>query len=439
MENGFNISQDNNFSNNFKSSKGPRRSGGAFFVPFISGILGASLVLGVCFGVPSIKEKLIGTSNVTYLQSQDTSSEKKDTELNVQTLANYSDTTVEVANKVLPSVVGITIEYKVNTFFGSTTAKATGSGIIISEDGYIVTNNHVIESATSGSYYEVTSANSINVKVYGSDEEIPAEVIGKDEETDLAVIKIDRTDLKPADLGDSTQLRVGEFAMAIGNPIDLPSTVTTGIISAIDREVTAEGRVYNVIQTDAAINSGNSGGALVNQYGEVIGINTLKLSGNGIEGIGFAIPISSARTIIDQLIEFKEVKRPFLGIEYTTVATEDVERYGIPNGLYVESVLENGAAKEAGIEKGDIITKFEGNEVKTSTELNKYKNEHKIGDEVTITVYRKGEYKDLKLTLGEKPEQEETEAKEKEKEQQPRVQIQTVPDSGGSLFDFFGF
>ena len=131
MENGFNISQDNNFSNNFKSSKGPRRSGGAFFVPFISGILGASLVLGVCFGVPSIKEKLIGTSNVTYLQSQDTSSEKKDTELNVQTLANYSDTTVEVANKVLPSVVGITIEYKVNTFFGSTTAKATGSGIII--------------------------------------------------------------------------------------------------------------------------------------------------------------------------------------------------------------------------------------------------------------------------------------------------------------------
>ncbi len=434
MENGFNISQDNNFSNNFNSSKGPRRSG-SFFVPFISGILGASLVLGVCFGVPSIKQKLIGTSNVTYLPSQDTSTEKRDTEINVQTLANFSDTTVEVANKVLPSVVGITIEYQVNSFFGSSTAKATGSGIIISEDGYIVTNNHVIESATSTSYYEVTSANKITVKIYNSDEEIPAEVVGKDEETDLAVIKIDRTDLVAADLGDSDSLRVGEFAMAIGNPIDLPSTVTTGIISAVNREVTADGRVYNVIQTDAAINSGNSGGALVNQNGEVIGINTLKLSGSGIEGIGFAIPISSARTIIDQLIEFKEVKRPFLGVEYSTVSDAEVERYNIPKGLYVERVMENGSAKEAGVEKGDIITKFEDHEVKTSTELNKYKNEHQIGDKVKITVYRQGEYKELELTLGEKPAEEETE----EQEDKSRVTIQTVPDSGGSIFDFFGF
>ncbi len=433
MDNGFNISQDNNFSNNFNHSKGPRSSSG-FFVPFIAGILGASLVLGICFGIPSIKKKLIGETTINYLPSQDTSSENKTTDINVQTLSTISDTTVNVAQKVLPSVVGITIEYQVNSIFGTSTAKATGSGIIISEDGYIVTNNHVIDSSTSSSYYAVSSANKITVKLYGSDEEIEATVIGTDEETDLAVIKIDRTDLTPAEYGDSTELRVGEFAMAIGNPIDLPSTVTTGIISAIDREVTTDGRVYNVIQTDAAINSGNSGGALVNQYGQVIGINTLKLAGNGVEGIGFAIPMSSARAIIDQLIEYKEVKRPFIGIEYTSVSKQDIERYSLPSGLYVENVLENGPAKEAGIEKGDIITKFEDHEVSSSTELNKYKNEHKIGDTVKITVYRQGEYKDINLTLGEKPAQEET-----QKPQESRVTIQTVPDSGSSLFDFFNF
>ena len=437
MDNGFNISQDNDFSNNFNHSKGPRRAAG-FFVPFIAGILGASLVLGVCFGVPSIKEKLIGSSeNQVYLPSQDTSSKNNDTEINVQTLSTISDTTVNVANKVLPSVVGITVEYQVNSIFGSSTVHATGSGIIISEDGYIVTNNHVIESSTSSSYYEVTGANKITVQTYGSDEQIEATVIGADAETDLAILKIDRTDLTPAELGDTSELRVGEFAMAIGNPVDLPSTVTTGIISAIDREVTADGRVYNVIQTDAAINTGNSGGALVNQYGQVIGINTLKLAGNGVEGIGFAIPMSSAKPIIDQLIEYKEVKRPYIGVEYTSVSKEDIDRYSLPSGLYVEKVLDNTPAKEAGLEKGDIITKFEDHDVTSSTELNKYKNEHKIGDKVKITIYRKGEYKDIELTLGDKPVIEE---EEKEPEERSRVKIQTVPDdSGRSIFDFFNF
>ena len=227
---------------------------------------------------------------------------------------------------------------------------AYGSGVVISPDGYIVTNNHVISSESS-SYYAIQEATGIKVKLYNDDTYYDATVIGTDDYTDLAVIKIEKTGLTPAVIGDSSKVKVGEFAMAVGNPLGLDYSVTTGVVSAIERDVQADGRSYTVLQTDAAINTGNSGGALVNSSGEVIGINTLKLSGNGIEGVGFAIPISSTTSIISQLIENKTVIRPYIGISGSEIDEYDATRYNLPKGVYVESVGKDSPAEKAGIKK----------------------------------------------------------------------------------------
>ena len=231
-------------------------------------------------------------------------------------LLDYSDTAVGVAQKVLPSIVGINVTSSVNSiFYNGGTASAQGSGVIISDDGYILTNNHVVNSSSSSSYYELGKASKITVSLYNDDTEYEAEIVGTDEQTDLAVIKIDKDGLTAAELGNSDSVQVGEFCMAIGNPLGLGTTVTDGIVSAVNREVTDEdGNTYTAIQTNAAINSGNSGGALVNSQGQVIGINTLKVSGEGVEGVGFAIPINSTTDITNQLIKYNKVKRPYLGI-----------------------------------------------------------------------------------------------------------------------------
>ena len=190
--------------------------------------------------------------------------------------------------------------------------------------------------------------------------------------------------------------------MALGNPLGMDFSVTAGIISAVNREVSAsDGTTYLAIQTDAAINSGNSGGALVNSNGEVIGINNLKLSGTGIEGIGFAIPINSTTDVVSQLIEFSTVKRPYIGISGQAIDSNITEIYGLPAGISVQSVEENSPAQVAGIEKGDIIIKIEGKDVKTVAELNRIKYTYKIGDTVTLTVLRNGHEKEFKVTLGE--------------------------------------
>ena len=180
----------------------------------------------------------------------------------------------------------------------ASTATASGSGIIISDDGYILTNNHIVSTSSEGSYYEVSEATKVTVTLFNDTTEYEAKIIGKDEETDLAVIKIDKTGLTKAEFADSDNIKVGEFAMAVGNPLGMQSSITCGVISAVNREVTdTDGKKFTLIQTDAAINAGNSGGALVNSEGKVIGVNTLKLSGTGIEGMGFAIPINSTTDI----------------------------------------------------------------------------------------------------------------------------------------------
>lgn len=387
-----------------KEKKAKSGFGKTVLVPFVSGVLGATLVVGTCFGVPSIKQNLLGTDTT----NSSTVSTSTGTTTNINTtqisLEQYSETGIAVAQKILPSIVGIKVEYTVNSIFMSAqgTASAEGSGIIISEDGYILTNNHVINSTSSSSYYEIGEASKITVNLYNDETEYEAEIIGTDELTDLAVIKIEKDGLTAAELGDSDSVMVGEFAMAVGNPLGLQSSVTAGMISAVNREVTdSDGKTFNLIQTDAAINSGNSGGALVNSQGQVIGINTLKVSQTGVEGMSFAIPINSAKPIYEQLIQYNKVKRPYIGITGRDVDSATAKRNNIVEGIYVVSIEEFSAAEKAGVKTGDVIVKADGKEVKTMDELNNIKNQHEIGDTMTITVNRNGSEKELTLTLQE--------------------------------------
>lgn len=373
----------------------------SILVPFLSGVAGACLILGTCFGIPSIRNNFINNSS-NNLPNFNISSGGTNTAIS---LANYSGTAIDVASKVQPSIVGIQIEYSVTSFmFGgySSSATASGSGIIISEDGYILTNNHVVSSSSNSSYYSMSEAQKITVKLYNSNETYEAKIVGTDSQTDLAIIKIDATGLTAAELGDSNSVKVGEFAMAIGNPLGLDSSVTCGIVSAINREVTDEdGNKYVAIQTDAAINSGNSGGALVNSEGKVIGINTLKLSGNGVEGIGFAIPISSTLDITKQLIQYNKVIRPYIGISGRDVTESLSKKYNYPIGIYIAKVEEFSSAEIAGLKIGDVITAADGKTVTTMDELNEIKNTHNVGDDMVLTIFRNGETRDVTLKLKE--------------------------------------
>ena len=411
-ENRFEVISSKTSKANFKNSNGFRKS---VLLPFFSGIVGCSLVIGTCFGVPSIKEKLIGKNN-SKSTVQTSTSTAEGTTSNLISLSNYSNTAVFAANKILPSIVGIEVSYTAtsNSYFGfgmpsTSTATATGSGIIISDDGYILTNNHVVDTSSSSSYsyYDISDATSIKVKLnsgtYGDDATFDAKIVGKDSQTDLAVLKIDKTDLVAAEFADSDEAVVGEFVMAVGSPLGLDTTVTTGIISAVNREVESDGNKYVCIQTDAAINSGNSGGALVNSDGKVIGINTLKLSGTGVEGIGFAIPINSTLDVTDELIEHNKVLRPYIGITGINLDDSTAKRYNLVVGVYVKTVQNFSPAEKAGLQSGDVIIKADRKDITTMEELNEIKNSHKIGETITLKVNRNGQEKDINVTLEETP------------------------------------
>lgn len=304
----------------------------------------------------------------------------------------------QIAEKVGPSVVGVINKAKVNPqqfynpFTGRTyesggsgdkaVEQGAGSGIIISNDGYVVTNEHVISGATEISI------------VLNTGEEVAATLIGKDAKTDLAVLKVDKAGLTAAVLGDSEQVKAGELAVAIGNPLgqEFAGTVTAGVVSAVNRTMTVENKTYNLIQTDAAINPGNSGGALVNQYGEVIGINTIKLSSGDVEGIGFAIAISEAKPIIEQLSQNGYVSgRPLVGVSVSETRS----------GLLVAGVSAGSGAEKAGLQEGDLIVKVDGQSVKKSTDLNSIRDKKAPGDSMTFTIVRDGELKDVPVVLGE--------------------------------------
>lgn len=333
-------------------------------------------------------------------------------------LAAKSDglTIPEAVENVMPAVVGISAEflapgntYSGGWFFGqqteTTPATGTGTGIVMTPDGYIITNAHVIKDTE----YGYGLANSVSV-LLSDKTEYEATIKGYDEDTDIAVLKIDANNLEAAEFGSSDDLKVGELVIAIGNPLgfELFGSVTCGIVSALNREITINDKNMSLIQTDAAINSGNSGGPLVNSYGQVIGINSAKMSTNitsggaSIEGLGFAIPITQAQTIIDDLINYGYVKgRPQIGISVTTVDEYISSLYNMPLGAYVRSVTPNGAAEKAGIQAGDVIIGVNGEAITTDDELNKKKDEHNAGDTITLNISRNGKDMDIKVTLQE--------------------------------------
>ncbi len=342
-------------------------------------------VLGGMFGVgysigkknTSIGNKESLVENINNGNSESSSSKAANTANNGEELS-----TVEIAKKVGPSVVGIisTIQTGISIFGGTSTSQGSGSGIIMSSDGYIVTNNHVIENATE-----------VKVKL-NTGTEYTAQVIGADSATDLAVIKINPTEtLSVAELGESSELEVGEKAVAIGNPLGMEffGSTTEGVISAVNRTITVDNRTMNVIQTDAAINSGNSGGALINSRGQVIGINAVKLAASGVEGMGFAIPISEAKPVISDLIEHGYVTgRVVIGIASRDVTEYMAARQGWPMGVQVMEVYEGSGAEIAGLEPGDIIVKMGGTEVKTNDDITKKKEEYSPNDVVELEVYK---------------------------------------------------
>lgn len=317
----------------------------------------------------------------------------------VQLLAEGSEktelSTEEIAKRVGPSIVGISCTTQTQSYFGVQTGTSSGSGIIISADGNIMTNYHVISGGTN-----------IKVKL-NTGNEYDATVIGGDEKTDVAVIKIKANEeLHVATLGNSDEVEVGSKAVAIGNPLasELFGTVTQGVISGVNRTITVGQREMNLIQTDAAISPGNSGGALINKYGEVIGINSVKLVSDNAEGLGFAIPINEASTIVKDLIDYGYVKgRPVIGVSVREI-TKELAYYNnllIDHGLYIMSVSEGSSAEKAGLVRGDIIVKFDGKTVNSSTEMNKLRDKHKAGDTVSITFMRGTQEKTVNLTLSE--------------------------------------
>ncbi|NMB36055.1 MAG: PDZ domain-containing protein [Firmicutes bacterium] len=310
---------------------------------------------------------------------------------------NYYLAVIKAAERVTPSVVGISNYGLVFDLWGRSKLqeRATGSGVIISSEGYIVTNYHVIENAR-----ELAVS-------FGSGDELPAQVIGADPPTDLAVIKVDKEDLPAAEFADSDQLRVGEPAIAIGNPLglDFQQSVTKGVVSARERSITIQEQKFNFIQTDAAINDGNSGGALANINGQVIGINTAKIKISGVEGMGFAIPSNTVKEIAADLIKNGRVARPWIGVTISTLTPLEAQRLelDVDSGVLVTEVVTGSPAARAGIKPMDVIVAIEGEKIVDSAGLQHALYQFNVGRKIKVTVFRESLEQVLEVTLEEMP------------------------------------
>ena len=350
-------------------------------------------VLGVSsgFGGSYLYQKTLGANTSTNgsVVIQETHSPV----VNNNTIST-NDNKEDVISSVSDSVVQIETEaIKTGSFWGDYITSGAGSGVIITANGYIVTNNHVIDGATK---IAVTLAD-------GSEYE--GTIIGSDAENDLAVIKIEATGLTPAVMGDSDQLKVGQTVLAIGNPLGtFGGSVTSGIVSALSRNVNVEGTQMTLLQIDAAINPGNSGGALFDLNGNLVGVVNAKYRSSDVEGIGFAIPINTAKTVIEQLISQGYVSgKVQLGIEIRNIPNEQYAyQYGVDEpGIYIVKILEGSDAEKGGLQVGDRIVKVDGNEINSAEEISPLVKEHVPGEDVVLTIVREGVQKDITITLTE--------------------------------------
>ncbi len=360
-------------------------------IPLLAGVAALSLVLGLAGGAIGArlwnKEEIIPEGTAVVYQT--TKLKDADGKTAKDTL-----TIPEVAELVKNSVVEITTEQIVTgSFMQQYVSEGAGSGVLITADGYIVTNHHVIDGATN-----------INVRL-ADGKEHKAKLIGSDAKTDLAVIKIDAKELKPAAVGASSELLVGEEVVAVGNPLGkLGGTVTQGIISALDREITIDNTTMRLLQTDTAINPGNSGGGMFNTSGQLVGIINAKSAGEEIEGLGFAIPIDTAKAVVEDLIGHGyvtgRVDPGFVFVEINDTMTAMMYRVN-ELGLYISSVGEGSDAEKAGFKSGDYVLKIEGKEISTEAEANAAIDGKKVGETLTVVVKRNGQEKSITLTLSE--------------------------------------
>ena len=401
-------------------------------------ILSCAVISAACgFGGAILAQNSSRTGKTTVQQSNRTAATVSVKKVDGQTLMSPAEVYASTVN----SVVSINCSAVSTNIFGQQTESASsGSGFIYTADGYIVTNHHVVADADEGT---------VVVQFY-SGEEYPAAIVGTDSMNDIALLKIEAEGLQTVTVGDSDEVEVGETVEAIGNPLgDLTFTMTAGYISALDREIDTDGTVINMLQTDAAINSGNSGGPLFDMNGNIIGVTTAKVSGTTetgvtIEGLGFAIPINDVLRVVYDLQQYGRVRgRAYLGVTLQNLDAEVAEIYGLPSGPQVVTVTEGSCSEKAGLQPHDIILEFDGREINAYSDLVSALSKHRAGDTVKLKLYRAGAEIEVTLTLDERPGEEEI----NEAEQQAQNELEgqsgqeeefTVPDFDGYGYDYGG-
>ncbi len=402
----------------------PRRSW-AFWKKAAAGML----ALLLCFSSGAAGALLVEAKADAGEQTAAAAVESPIRHVNYGTEAGEALSARQIYQLAQAQAVGVNSSFdSINVFGQHSPAAVSGSGFVIREDGYILTNYHVVE-------YAVTRDASLSV-LFADGSEYPAELVGYYEDNDIAVLKIDADGLSAVTLGDSDTMLVGDTVYCVGNPLgELEFTMSSGIVSALDREidVDAETRI-DMFQVDAAVNAGNSGGPVYGENGEVLGIVTAKYKQSGVEGLGFAIPINDAVRIADALIEDGAMNdQAFLGISARSVDSSVTQNYGIPAGAYVEAVQEGSSAAKAGLQSGDIITALNGEAVDGLSALKRLLRQHQAGDSVVLRIYRAGQEKDLVARLDERPAEEAAAEPETDERAEGRGQY---PFPGG-LEDWF--
>jgi len=382
-------------------SRKKKGRGGVFLVALVAAIIGALIVLVAfpwAFGVNPwdlVRGKVKKVSQALVTQKE------KET-VSVVSPSQGAMNVAGIAKKVIPSIVNIDIRTapQQNPFFSTGPQEGTGSGVIYSQDGYILTNNHVVQDAQE-----------ITVRL-ASGQELKGKKVGADPENDIAVVKIDKSGLPAITLGDSDSLVVGELVVAVGSPFGFEQSVTSGIISALHRTVSAQSAqgqsttLTDLIQTDAPINPGNSGGALCDSNARLVGINAVIASASGgSEGVGFAIPIDTARQVADNLIAGRPVSHPYIGVLGQSITADIATQYGLPvsSGAYITQVLANGPAGKAGIKTGDIVVAVDGKPVNSMGDLIAETRSRGVGSKMSVTYYSGNDKKTAEVTLEEKP------------------------------------